>query len=294
MASTHEQHYLEHRGAMMSAAYRILGTRTEAEDAVQEVWLRWVDVDLDEVRTPQAYLVTMATRDALNRARSGQRRREQYVGPWLPEPWAMREVDGAPARPPDPHDVVEQAESVSMAMLVVLASLTPIERAVFVLREVFDLPYADIAAAVDRTPSTVRQIAHRARGHVHARRPQTSVDTDEHAAATTRFVAAVQGGSIDALLSTLAPNVVLTSDGGGQVSAALRPIHGRTRVAAFLLGIAGSASGEVTTHRMDVNGQDAIAIHIDHSFAALLVLAVEQGVVAEVFILRNPDKLDRL
>ncbi|CAN5534686.1 RNA polymerase sigma-70 factor [soil metagenome] len=294
MSSTHERLYLEHREAMMSAAYRVLGNRVETEDAVQEVWLRWAEVGVDNVRTPQAYLVTMATREALNRARAGQRRREHYVGPWLPEPWAMRNRDASAARPVEPHEAVELAESVSMALLVVLASLTPIERAVFVLREVFDVPYAEIAAALDRRPSTVRQMAHRARGHVQARRPHAAVDVSEHAEATTRFVHAVQGGSIEALLSTLAPDAVLTSDGGGKVSAARRPISGRDRVSAFLLGIAGQKRGVVTTRPVVVNGEDAVAVHIDCQLSALVMLGVRDGVVSDVFILRNPDKLNRL
>ncbi|MGC1207492.1 MAG: RNA polymerase sigma factor SigJ [Ornithinimicrobium sp.] len=292
---THESHYLAHRGAMLAAAYRIAGSRIDAEDVVQDVWTRWAEVDLDSVHTPQAYLVTMTTRQALNRARAEQRRREDYVGPWLPEPWRVRSLDPTTPRAPDPVTEVEQAESISMAMLVVLASLTPLERAVFVLHEVFALSYAEIAASLDRSPDAVRQLAHRARSHVHSRRPHTEVSATDHAEATTLFAQAVQGGSIEALMNVLSPDVVLTSDGGGKVSAATRPIVGHERVARFLLGLVSKYEPDsVSTMPVEINGQLSFAIEIDGHLNALLMIEAAQGVISNVFILRNPDKLHRL
>src|SRR3712207_4338966 len=178
----------------------MLGSVADAEDAVQETWLRWADVDRAEVRDPRAYLVRIVTRQALNRLRTLARRREEYVGEWLPEPLLTS---------PDVAEDVELAESVSFAMLTVLETLGPTERAVFVLREVFDLPYADIAAAVDKTPAAVRQIAHRAREHVLARRPRIRVDRAEHRRVGDRFLAGPPSGDPQAPLQGLSPDVVL-------------------------------------------------------------------------------------
>lgn len=289
----HTGYYLEHRRDLLSAAYRVLGSRVDAEDAVQEVWLRWADVDLSDIRSPKAYLLTMTTRAALNRARSQQRRREEYVGPWLPEPWAMRDSPSVPAGM-DPEAEAELAESVSMAMLVVLASLSPLERAVFVLREVFALPYDEIASSLERTSTSVRQVAHRARSHVHARRPRGEVADSEHLRATNAFEEAVRGGSLEALMSTLAPEVVLTSDGGGHVSAAIRPVVGHERVARFLLGLATVYGNRAVTRAVTVNGRASIAIDVDGHFDALMMLDVADGTVGNVFILRNPEKLGRI
>src|SRR5688500_14562592 len=179
--------FVTHRSLLFTVAYEMLGSAADAEDVVQETWLRWADVDRAEVRDPRAYLVRIVTRQALNRLRTLARRREGYVGGWRPEP---------PLTGPDVAEDVELAESVSIAMLTVLETLAPAERAVFVLREVFDLPYADIAAAVDKTPAAVRQIAHRAREHVAARRARIRVDRAEQQQVVERFVVALQRGEL--------------------------------------------------------------------------------------------------
>ena len=218
--------FVTHRSLLFTVAYEMLGSAADAEDVVQETWLRWADVDRAEVRDPRAYLVRIVTRQALNRLRTLARRREEYVGEWLPEPLPTS---------PDVAEDVEFAESVSIAMLTVLETLAPAERAVFVLREVFDLPYADIAAAVDKTPAAVRQIAHRAREHVAARRPRIQeVDRAEHQQVVDRFLAALRTGDLQVLLDVLAPDVVLVADGGGEVAAVRRPVVGRDRVATLL------------------------------------------------------------
>ncbi|GMA19867.1 sigma-70 family RNA polymerase sigma factor [Arsenicicoccus piscis] len=198
--------YLAHRSLLFTVAYEMLGSAADAEDVLQEVWLRWKPVDLTTIRDPRAYLVQVTTRLALNQIRTLARRRETYVGPWLPEPLLTA---------PDVAEDVALADSVSTAMLLVLETLGPTERAVFVLREVFDLPYDEIATAVDKSPAAVRQIAHRARGHVHARRPRGVVEGASQEQVMERFVAAVATGDLQGLMDVLAPDVVLITDGEG-------------------------------------------------------------------------------
>ena len=217
--------FVAHRALLFTVAYEMLGSAADAEDVVQETWLRWADVAHDEVRDPRAYLVRVTTRLALNRLRTLARRRESYVGPWLPEPLLTG---------PDVAEDVELADSVSTAMLLVLETLTPTERAVFVLREVFDVPYDEIATAVDKSPDAVRQVAHRARSHVLARRPRQEVTRAEQDRVIERFVAAAATGDLQSLLDVLSPDVVLVTDGGGHKKAALRPILGRDKALRFL------------------------------------------------------------
>src|SRR4051812_15042370 len=217
--------FVTHRSLLFTVAYELLGSAADAEDVVHETWLRWADVDRAEVRDPRAYLIRIVSRQALNRLRTLARRREEYVGEWLPEPLLTS---------PDVAEDVEFAESVSIAMLTVLETLAPAERAVFVLREVFDLPYAEIAAAVDKTPAAVRQIAHRARDHVAARRPRIQVDRDEQEQVLGRFLNAIRTGELQPLLDVLAPDVVMVADGGGEVAALRHPVAGRDQVAALL------------------------------------------------------------
>src|SRR5581483_5091159 len=228
--SMSEDVFARHRSLLFTVAYEMLGSAADAEDVVQETWLRWAGVDHSTVQDPRAYLVRIVTRQALNRLRTLARRREEYVGEWLPEPLLTS---------PDVAANVELAESVSIAMLTVLETLAPAERAVFVLREVFDVPYEEIAAAVDKSPAAVRQIAHRARHHVEARRPRIPVSATEQQEAVERFLTAVRGGDLQGLLDVLAPDVVVVADGGGLVTAAPRPIEGAERVAAFLIATAG-------------------------------------------------------
>lgn len=278
--------FVAHRALLFTVAYEMLGSAVDAEDVVQEAWLRWADVDHAGVREPRAYLVRTVTRLALNRLRTLSRRKESYVGPWLPEPLLTA---------PDVADDVALADSVSTAMLLVLETLGEVERAVFVLREVFDLPYDEIAEAVDRTPEAVRQIAHRARSHVRARKPRVQVGAGDRDRVVERFQRAVVTGDIQQLLDVLSPDVVLHSDGGGHVSAARRPILGRDKVLRFLAGV---LSPEATLEAVWVNGAPGILVRVDGVLDSIGTAAVEEGpdglVVSEMYVVRNPEKLRRL
>jgi RNA polymerase sigma-70 factor (ECF subfamily) len=284
----HASLFAEHRSTMIGAAYRVLGSLHDAEDVVQDVWSRWAAVDLDEVRAPRGYLVQAATRQALNRLREQQRRREEYVGPWLPEPVGdVTRLGG--------EGEVETAESVSMAMLVVLASLSPLERAAFVLKEVFDLPYSEIAETLDRSESAVRQLAHRARSHVHARAPRHTVDAAAHRRVTQAFLAAVQGGSLEDLLVHLSPDVVLVTDGGGLKQAALRPIRGVDNVLRFGLGVLAKPGSPMRWREVEVNGLPGIAgFFEDGTLDSVTTFDLDGPLVREVYMVRNPEKLQRL
>jgi RNA polymerase sigma-70 factor (ECF subfamily) len=276
--------FVAHRNLLFTVAYEMLGSAADAEDVLQETWLRWADVEHAEVREPRAYLVRITTRLALNRIRTLSRRRETYVGPWLPEPLLTS---------PDVADDVELADSVSTAMLLVLETLTPTERAVFVLREVFDLPYDEIAAAVDKTAPAVRQIAHRARSHVEARRPREVVTDQDRTAAVERFMAAVATGDLQGLMDVLSPDVVLITDGGGKKKAALRPIHGVDKVLRFLTAVMpddGSASASATV----VNGAPGIRLLLGDELEAIATMRVDGGRVTALYLVRNPDKLGRV
>lgn len=280
--------FVAHRNLLFTVAYEMLGSSADAEDVLQETWLRWSEVDLDEVRDDRAYLVRITTRLSLNRLRSMGRRREAYVGPWLPEPLLIA---------PDVADDVELADSVSTAMLLVLETLTPTERAVFVLREVFDVPYDEIAEAVEKSAAAVRQIAHRARSHVEARRPRSSVTAAEQEDVLHRFVAATTTGDIQGLMDVLAPDVVLLTDGGGLKKAALRPIHGRDKVLRFLAGVAGGSTGGGVIDRSDLvvlNGRPALQLWVDGEVDAVLSLSMEGGVATTLYVVRNPEKLRAL
>lgn len=275
--------FVAHRSLLFTVAYEILGSASDAEDVLQESWLRWAEVDHAEVRDPRAYLVRVVTRQALNRLRTQARRRESYVGPWLPEPLLTS---------PDVADDVALAEHVSLAMLRVLDTLGPPERAAFVLREVFGFGYAEVAEALGKSEPACRQIVRRARSHVAARRPR-STDEVDRAEVVSRFMAACQGGDLQALMDVLAPEVVLISDGGGKVSAALRPVEGADKVARFLLGLAaqGAAMGEVRLDPVQVNGQPGISVLLDGVRLSAVVGRVEDGVLTELYVVRNPDKL---
>jgi RNA polymerase sigma-70 factor (ECF subfamily) len=275
--------FARHRNLLFTVAYELLGSASDAEDVVQETWLRWANADRAMVRDQRAYLVRVVTRQALNRLRSLARRREEYVGEWLPEPLLTS---------PDVGADVELAESVSIAMLTVLETLGPTERAVFVLREVFDISYDEIAAAVGKSPAAVRQIAHRARDHVAARRPRMAVTTTEQQDAVDRFLAAVRQGDLQGLLDVLAPDVVVVADGGGFAAAARRPIEGADRVAAFLMLAARTADFEVTA--VWLNGSPAARIDIGGEVNTAVSLAVENGQITRIYAIRNPHKLTGL
>ena len=272
------------RPLLFTVAYEMLEVAADAEDVVQEAWLRWSRVDPTTVHDPRAYLVRIVIRLSLNRFRTLSRQRETYVGPWLPEPLVTVA---------DVADDVELADSVSTAMLLVLQTLTPVERAVFVLREVFDVPYDEIAEGVDRTPAAVRQIAHRAREHVAARRPRQRVDRVEHAAVLERFRVAADTGDLQALVDVLAPDVLLVTDGGGVRKAALRPILGRDKVLRFLEAVT-PQDVDVELRVEWVGGQSGLVAIIDGVVDSVITIEAVDGVVGSLYFVRNPDKLTRL
>ena len=278
-----EDPFVAHRNLLFTVAYEMLGSATDAEDVLQESWLRWADVDHSQVRDPRAYLIRVVTRQALNLLRTLSRRREQYVGEWLPEPLLTS---------PDVAEDVELADSVSIAMLTVLETLGPTERAVFVLREVFEMPYGEIAEAIGKAPGTVRQIARRAREHVAARRPRVRVGRPEQQAVVERFLAALRTGQLQELMEVMAPDVVLIADGGGLAAAVLTPIHGAEPVATLLARAIQSAVAFDTT-TLWLNGGPASLIEIDGELAATSLVA-ENGRVTRIYVIRNPQKLTRL
>ena len=278
-----------HRDLMFAVAYRMLGTIADAEDAVQDAWLRWSAASRAGVADPRSYLARIVANTALNRLRSVRSRREAYIGPWLPEPLLT-------AAGPDAAERAELAESVSVAMLVVLESLTPEERAVFVLREVFGFGYEEIGAALGRSSPAVRQLAHRAREHVQARRPRFDVDRNQQREVTERFLAAAGGGDIEGLMSVLAPDVTLLTDGGGKARAALRPITGAGKVARFLVAIAsrpymGIEISEISLAAAEINGSLGTLITGGGRAIAALTMTVSGGRVTAIQLLANPDKL---
>jgi RNA polymerase sigma-70 factor (ECF subfamily) len=278
--------FVVHRRLLFTVAYEILGSAGDAEDVLQESWLRWASVDRSEVREPRAYLVRTVTRQALNHLRTVARRREDYVGEWLPEPLLTS---------PDVADDVELAESMSIAMLTVLETLGPAERVVFVLREVFDVPYDEIAETVGKTPAAVRQIAHRAKGHVTARRPRVRVVRSEHEEVVGRLVAALNTGDLHGLMDVLAPDVVAIADGGGKAhGAARRPIVGADRLARYLVGGMSKAGGELRASATWINGQPGVRMELDGQLVGVASIAVADGRVTRVWSIANPDKLGRL
>ncbi|MFD9317216.1 RNA polymerase sigma factor SigJ [Streptomyces sp. NPDC060053] len=276
--------FVTHRSLLFTVAYELLGSAADAEDVLQESWLRWADVDQSQVRDPRAYLVRTVTRQALNRRRALSRSREDYVGEWLPEPLLTS---------PDVAEDVELAESVSIAMLTVLETLGPTERAVFVLREVFDLAYGEIAEATGKSAATVRQIARRAREHVAARRPRVRVSRTEQRAVVERFLASLRTGRLDELMEVMAPDVVLIADGGGLAAAATAPVHGAELVARVLARADRPAAAAFETTTVWLNGALAGRFEIDGEPTAVSVV-VENGRVTRVYLMRNPRKLTRL
>jgi RNA polymerase sigma-70 factor (TIGR02957 family) len=278
-----EDPFVAHRSLLFTVAYEMLGSAADAEDVLQESWLRWADVDRSQVRDPRAYLIQVVTRQALNRLRTLSRRREEYVGEWLPEPLLTS---------PDVAEDVELAESVSIAMRTVLETLGPTERAVFVLREVFEMPYGEIAEAIGKSAATVRQTARRAREHVAARRPRVQVGRSEQQAVVERFLVALRTGQLQELMDLMAPDVVLIADGGGLVAAVLAPIHGAEPVAK-LLARANRMATVFETTTVWLNGAPAGRIEIDGEPAAVS-LVVGNGRVTRIYVMRNPRKLTRL
>lgn len=277
----------EHRPMLLGVAYRMLGRTADAEDVVQEAWLRWTAADRAAVREPRAFLVRIATRLAIDRLRQAQARRESYVGPWLPEPVV---TDFGPAAP-DSAERALLADSVSLAVLVVLESLSPLERAVFVLREAFDFPFGEIATALDRSEAAVRQLAGRARRHVDEGRPRYDVDPAERRDLTERFLSAAAGGDLGELLALLAPDVRLVGDSGGKSKAPLRIIESADKVGRFLFAVARDFWTGYELRTLELNGAPAVLVLADGKPDTVFQLESRDGLVQCVHIIRNPDKL---
>ena len=276
--------FLTHRNLLFTVAYELLGSAADSEDVLQETWLRWAGVDLGTVRDQRAYLVRITTRQALSRLRALGRRRESYVGPWLPEPLLTS---------PDVAEDIELAENVSMAMLLVLETLTPTERAVFVLREVFDVAYDEIAEAVGKSPAAVRQIAHRARAHVAARRPYGVVSPAETRDVLEALQRAVETGDLQRLLDILAPDVVALSDGGGVVQALPAPVVGAGRVAR-LLAVLDRLGAAVSLQVAQVNGHPSLIVRRNGAIDTVIAARIDRGLITGLYAVRNPEKLSHM
>ncbi|OXY91988.1 RNA polymerase sigma-70 factor [Streptomyces diastatochromogenes] len=289
-ADTTTDVFEEHRPFLMGVAYRMLGRVADAEDVVQDAWLRWSRADREEVREPRAYLVRITTRLAIDRLRQVRARGEAYVGPWLPEPYATDFVGTVP----DTADRALLADSVSLAVLVVLESLSPLERAVFVLREAFGYPYAEIAALLDRGEPAVRQLAGRARRHVEERRPRYEVDPAQRRDLTERFLAAAAEGDLEGLMTLLAPDVRLVADSGGKAKAPVRMLHTADKVGRFLVGVAGKGVLDLSFRLVEVNGGHAVLTLSGDKPDSVFQVDVADGRITTVYIIRNPDKLRSL
>lgn len=280
----HAERFTLLRPLLFTIVYEILGSATESDDVLQDSYLRWADVDLTTVRDTKSYLAQLVTRQALNALRASARRREDYIGPWLPEPLLLDERD--------PSGDVVLAESVSMAMLVLLETLTPDERAVFVLREVFGFDYDDIAVAVDKSVVTVRQVAHRAREHVRARRKRFEpVDAARTARITQQFMTAAATGALEGLLSLLAPDAVWTADSGGRTTAARRPVVGAEKVAAVLMNVFRMGRVDLRIEVVNCNHTPAMMVYDGDHLEGVFLVEIIDGKITGVYAIRNPDKL---
>ena len=282
----HAERFTHLRPLLFTIVYEILGSATESDDVLQDSYLRWADVDLATVRDTKSYLAQLVTRQALNALRAGARRREDYIGPWLPEPLLLDDRDAS-------ADVV-LAESVSMAMLVLLETLTPDERAVFVLREVFGFDYDEIAGAVGKSATTVRQVAHRAREHVHARRKRFEpVDTDTTTKLTEQFMTAAATGDMEGLLAMLAPNATWTADSGGKATAARRPIVGAEKVARAIMGLFryGQRTPDMRFEMVNCNNAPAVVVYTGDHLEGVFLVEIIDGKITQFYAMRNPDKL---
>jgi RNA polymerase sigma-70 factor (TIGR02957 family) len=277
--------FVRHRNLLFTVAYELLGSAADAEDVLQETWLRWAGVDLDEVRDERAYLVRITSRQALTRLRTLRRRRETYIGPWLPEPLLTS---------PDLAADVELAENISIAMLLVLETLGPTERAVFVLREVFDVGYDEIAEVVDKSQDAVRQIAHRARAHVAARRPREVASEAQTRAVLEAFQRAIATGDVSGLLEVLAPDVVGLSDGGGVKQALPQPIVGADKLASLYRAGLKKVGSAMSSEPVEVNGRPALRIRLDGELDGIMAFRIEGGLVTALYYVRNPEKLSRV
>jgi RNA polymerase sigma-70 factor (ECF subfamily) len=286
-----QQAFNRHRNLLFSVAYRILGTAADAEDVVQDAWIKWSSADRSQVADPKAYLARIASNLAMERLRSTRHQRETYVGPWLPEPILTTG---------DTTDTITNAESVSMAMLVVLETLSPLERAVFVLKEVFDFSHAEIAEAVERSEAAVRQAAHRAREHVRARRPRFTADRSRQREATERFFAAATGGDLNTLMELLSPDVTLWTDGGGKVRQALRPVVGAQTVATWFAAIGsvtyqGVEPADMNVEIVEINGGPGMVFNGAGRVIATVTFDFDtDGRITTIHNVANPDKLQAI
>ncbi|MFF1918086.1 RNA polymerase sigma-70 factor [Streptomyces sp. NPDC058239] len=286
-----QQVFQQHRNLLFSVAYRVLGSAADAEDAVQDAWIKWSAADRSQVTDPKAYLARIVSNLALERLRSTRHKRETYVGPWLPEPIL---TSG------DATEAVTDAESVSMAMLVVLETLSPLERAVFVLREIFAFSHAEIAEAVERSEAAVRQAAHRAREHVRARRPRFTADRSRQREVTERFFAAATGGDINTLMELLSPDVTLWTDGGGKVRQALRPVVGAQPVAGWFAAIGtvtyqGIEPADMNAELVEINGGPGILFSAPDRVIATVTFDFDaDGRITAIHNMANPDKLQAI
>ncbi len=280
-----EDPFVKHRRLLFTVAYEMLGSAVDAEDVVQDAWLKWSKVDQSEIQHPRAYLVRIVTRKALDQLRTVSRRREDYFGPWLPEPLLTS---------PDVAEDVELADSLSTAMLLVLETLTPTQRAVFLLHDVFDVGYDELAEAVGKTPAAVRQIAHRARAHVAERRPRGAVSQAETREALEALQRAVSTGDLQDLVDRLAPDVVALGDGGGIKQALPRPVVGADKVGR-LFGVGIEMMGSrMTSEFAQVNGWPALIIRLDGELDSVISMRVEDGLISAIYTVRNPEKLSRI
>ena len=277
----------EHRPALGRLAYRMLGSLSDADDVLQEAYLRWTHADRAAVEAPRAYLASIVTRLCIDRRQAIEARKESYIGPWLPEPV----VEPAAA---DPGGRLEAAESVSLAFLVVLESLAPAERAAYLLRRAFDYEYAEIAAILGRSEPACRQLVSRAEARVLERRPRFEADPAEAERLTGAFLHACSTGDLDGLVGLLAADAVAVSDGGGRATAALAPIRGAERVARFFVGLLRKAPPGLELRRVRVNGRPGVLAVLDGQAVNVLTLDVVAGRVAACYVVRNPDKLARV
>lgn len=284
-STTADEVFEAERTRLRALAYRMLGTPDDADDVVQDTWLRWAASDRSTIGEPAAWLTTVTTRLAIDRLRSARHRREVYVGPWLPEP--LPPVDD------DPFAAAATAESLTLGFLTVLERLEPVERAVFLLHDVFGYPFAEVAATVERTEAAARQIAHRARARVRAERPRIDADPDHAQELADAFLGAVVLGDLDALRRMLTEDVVHLADGGPDRHAARRPVIGPDRVARFLINIAARLAPGAQVEAVRVNGEHGWYITVDGEPESVLVPSFRGGLVARVLVVRNPDKLAR-
>lgn len=276
-----------HRGRLLGLAYRMLGTRADAEDAVQDAWLRWSAADRSAISNADAYLVTIVTRLCLDRLKSARATREIYVGPWLPEPVPDAETLS-------PHAATELADDLSFALLLALERLSPLERAAFLLHDVFDEPFSQVAAALDRSEAAVRQLAARARKAVREERAARQASPDAHARLLSAFTAAIASRDPAQLKAVLREDTVAITDGGGRRPAALNPIRGADRVSRFFLGLMRKFWGRHASFDVrsaTLNGAPGLLLYVDGQLDTALTLSVDQGQVAAFYVVRNPDKL---